>query len=151
MQSLNPKKVKLILEEIAQWASQRTDITALALVGSWARGTARVGSDIDLMFLTASPSSFRRDETWVNQIQWAVVDAEVDGWKDKDYGVIWSRHVYLDDENEIEFGFGVPSWASIDPIDPGTFRVMSDGCQILYDPDHWLSKLIDKVKPTHNS
>jgi uncharacterized protein len=109
MQSLNPKKVKLILEEIAQWASQRTDITALALVGSWARGTARVGSDIDLMFLTASPSSFRRDETWINQIQWAVVDAEVDGWKDKDYGVIWSRHVYLDDETEIEFGFGVPS------------------------------------------
>jgi predicted nucleotidyltransferase len=62
MQSLTSEKVNLILEEVAQWASRRTDIAAAALVGSWARGAARVDSDIDLMFLAANPASFRQHE-----------------------------------------------------------------------------------------
>jgi uncharacterized protein len=148
MQPHNTEKVNLILEEVAQWASHRTDISAAALVGSWARGAARVDSDIDLMFLVANPASFRQDEEWINEIQWAVVDAEIDDWKDQDYGVIWSRHVYFNNETEIEFGFGFPSWASVNPVDSGTFRVVSDGCRILYDPANLLSKLIDKVKST---
>jgi uncharacterized protein len=151
MQSLNSEKVNLILEEVTQWASGRTDIAAAALVGSWARGAARIDSDIDLMFLAANPASFRQHEEWVNEIQWAVVDAEIDEWEDKDYGVIWSRHIHLNNEIQIEFGFGFPSWASVDPVDTGTFRVMNDGCSILYDPENLLSKLIDKVKATQNS
>jgi uncharacterized protein len=148
MQPLNTETVNLILEEVTQWASHRTDIAAAALVGSWARGAARVDSDIDLMFLAANPASFRQDERWINEIQWAVVDAEIADWKDQDYGVIWSRHVYLNNETEIEFGFGFPSWASVNPVDAGTFRVVSDGCRILYDSANLLSKLIDKVKST---
>jgi uncharacterized protein len=148
MQFLNSKKVNLILEEVTQWASGRDDIAAAALVGSWARGVARVDSDIDLMFLSAHPESFRHHEEWVNEIQWSVVGAEIDRWEDKDYGVIWSRHVYLDNESEVEFGFGFSSWASVNPVDIGTFRVVSDGCRILYDPENLLCKLINKVKPT---
>jgi predicted nucleotidyltransferase len=148
MQPLNTEKVNSILEEVTQWASHRTDIAAAALVGSWARGAARVDSDIDLMFLAANPASFRQDEKWINEIQWEVVDAEIDSWKDQDYGVIWSRHVYLNKETKIEFGFGFPAWASVNPVDAGTFRVVSDGCRILYDPANLLSKLIDKVKST---
>jgi uncharacterized protein len=143
--SLNSKKVNLILEEVTQWASRRNDITAAALVGSWARGAARVDSDIDLMFLVANPTSFRQHQEWVNEIQWAVIDAEIDRWEDKDYGVIWSRHVHLNREIEVEFGFGLPSWASINPVDAGTFRVVSDGCRILYDPENLLCKLVDQV------
>ncbi|MEM9484640.1 MAG: nucleotidyltransferase domain-containing protein [Cyanobacteria bacterium P01_F01_bin.116] len=45
---------KLILEEVTQWASFRTDIVAAALGGSWARGTAWVNSDIDLMLLVTA-------------------------------------------------------------------------------------------------
>jgi hypothetical protein len=103
------------------------------------------------MFLAVNPALFRQDEKWVNEIQWAVVEARISNWKDEDYGVIWSRHVYLDNETEIEFGFGFPSWASVSPVDEGTFRVMSDGCRILYDPENLLSKLVDKVKSTQNS
>lgn len=146
MRSLNTDKVKLILEKVVQWASHRTDIFAVALVGSWARGAARADSDIDLMFLTDAPSAFRQDETWINEIKWKTVDAEIANWKDEDYGVIWSRHVYFSNGAEIEFGFGFPSWASINPIDAGTFRVVNDGCQILYDPENLLSQLIDQVQ-----
>jgi predicted nucleotidyltransferase len=150
MKPFNTETVNLILEEVTQWASHRPDISAAALVGSWARGEARVDSDIDLMFVAADPVSFRQDEKWLHEIQWAVVDAEIDDWKDKDYGVIWSRHVFLDNETEIEFGFGLPSWASVNPVDAGTFRMVSEGCRILYDAENLLGKLIDKVKSTQN-
>jgi predicted nucleotidyltransferase len=146
MQPLNTERVNLILEEVTQWVSHRTDINGAALVGSWARGVARADSDIDLMFLATPPAWFRQDDKWLNEIQWAVVDAEIDDWKDRDYGVIWSRYVYLDNETEIEFGFGFLSWASVNPVDAGTSRVVSDGCRILYDPEELLSKLITKVK-----
>ncbi len=151
MQPLNTERVNLILKEVTQWVTHRTDIAAAALVGSWARGAARVDSDIDLMFLAANPASFRQDEKWINEIQWAVVDAEIDYWEDEDYGVIWSRHVYLDNEIETEIEFGFPSWASVSPVDAGTFRVVSDGCRIVYDPENLLSQLIDKVKSTQDS
>jgi uncharacterized protein len=145
---LNAEKVKIVLKEVTRWASHRTDIAAMALVGSWAREAARVDSDIDLMFLTDSPSLFRLDKKWIDEIQWAIIGGEIDDWQDQDYGVVWSRHVYLDDGTEIEFSFGSPSWASVDLIDPGTFRVVSDGCQILYDPKDLLGKLIDKIRST---
>ncbi|MDJ0707243.1 MAG: nucleotidyltransferase domain-containing protein [Leptolyngbyaceae cyanobacterium MO_188.B28] len=151
MQPLNTKRINLILEEVTQWASQRNDIAAVALVGSWARGAARVDSDIDSMLLVTNPVSFRQDEKWIDEIHWSAVNAEVDNWKDKDYGVIWSRHVYLDDATEIEFGVGPRSWASVNPIDLGTFRVVNDGCQILYDPENLLSVLIYRVKSAQAS
>jgi uncharacterized protein len=154
MRPLSTESVNLILAEVTQWASRRTDIVAAALVGSWARGAARLDSDIDLMFLAANPASFRQDEKWTNEIQWAVIDAEIDAWEDKDYGVIWSRHLYLnsylDREIEVEFSFGLPCWASVHPIDAGTLRVVSDGCRILYDPEKLLSNLIDKVQSIQN-
>lgn len=150
MQISNTEKVKLIIEKVTQWASHRTDLIAVALVGSWARGLARIDSDIDLMFLTANSSSFRQDETWMNEISWAIISAEIDDWEDKDYGILWSRHIYLDDKTVIEFSFGFPSWASVDPIDAGTFRVINDGCQILYDPKNVLSQLVNKIRSLQN-
>jgi uncharacterized protein len=150
MQPLNAEKIKLILEQVAWWAACRADIAAVVLVGSWARGAARVDSDVDLMILTNSPTVFRQDETWINEIRWTSIDVEIDDWEDKDYGAVWSRHIYLNDETEIEFSFGFLSWASIEPVDAGTFRVISDGCQILYDPEGLLRKLISAVKSIKN-
>lgn len=150
MQHPNAEKIKLIFEAVAQWASRQADIAAVALVGSWARGAARVDSDIDLMILTDSLTLFRQDEKWVNEIRWADMNAEIAAWEDKDYGVVWSRHVCLNDETEIEFSFGSLSWASVEPVDAGTFRVISDGCRILYDPKGLLRELIATVKSIQN-
>ena len=71
----------------------RRDILALALVGSWARGEARTNSDIDLMFLTEQPLLFRKNAAWLKEIDWD--DRQIERWEDKDYGAVWSRHVYL--------------------------------------------------------
>jgi uncharacterized protein len=145
MSSIQVEKVNLILTKIVEWATNRKDISALVLVGSWSRGTARFDSDIDLCFLTPNPSGFRDSETWIEEIDWEAIGCKVGDWEDKDYGLVWSRHIYLEDKTEIEFGFSMPSWASIDPIDEGTFRVISDGCRILYDPENTLARLIDAV------
>ena len=143
---LHSEKVNAILTEVIKWASNRLDISAVALVGSWARGTARADSDIDLMFLTPNPSSFQNSLVWIDEINWESIGCEIEKWKDEEYGLVWSRHIYFKDEIEIEFSFGLTSWAFTEPIDRGTFRVVSDGFCILYDPKNLMNKLLDKVQ-----
>lgn len=146
MLSPQAEKVELILSEVVNWARSCTSVYAISLVGSWARGTARIDSDIDLMVLSLNPSSFRKNETWLSQINWQRIGSFVEDWKDADYGLVWSRHVYLEDETEIEFGFGSLTWASLNPIDAGTLRVVSDGCRILDDPEKLMTRLLAEVK-----
>ena len=42
-----------IIEALRQWAQKETSIESVILVGSWARGTNRPDSDMDLCILTA--------------------------------------------------------------------------------------------------
>jgi uncharacterized protein len=146
MRSTQAKKVESILAEVIEWAGQSADISAVSLVGSWARGTARKDSDIDLMLLSSNPSKFRNSEDWINQIDWGKAGSKVKAWKDDDYGLAWSRHICLEDKTKIECSFGYLSWASTNPIDAGTCRVVSDGCRILYDPEELMAKLVSKIK-----
>ena len=46
---------------------------------------------------------------------------------------------------EIEFGFVRPGWASVDPVDPGTARVVADGCSPVHDPLAAFTRLIAAV------
>jgi predicted nucleotidyltransferase len=52
------------LAQVTAWAAAQRDIVAVALVGSHARGTARPGSDVDLVILTATPERFLADTAW---------------------------------------------------------------------------------------
>jgi hypothetical protein len=143
---LTVARVESILAEVARWAHKGNSISAMALVGSWARGAARDDSDIDLVLLTPDPLWFRQNDRWPNEIDWHNIGSEPATWRDADYGPLWSRHLQLADGTEIEFGFGPLTWASVDPIDPGTFQVISDGCRILYDPQGLLEELIKQVE-----
>lgn len=138
------KQVEQIVQQATQWAIGHQLILAMALVGSQARGTARAESDIDLMLLSKQPLFFRTSTDWLYEIDWG--DRRIESWRDKDYGAVWSRHIYLDAGNtgctEVEFSFGQPAWASIAPTDPGTQRVVRDGCHILYDPEERLTQLV---------
>ena len=142
MTQLQLENLETILAKITHWAARCHDIMAVALVGSYARGTARADSDIDLMFLTYKPSCFRQNTSWMEEIN---LGAKIDKWKDANYGEVWSRHVYLEDETEIEFSFGLPLWASVNPVDSGTFNVVNDGCRILYDSKGLLKKLLAQI------
>lgn len=130
-----------LLAQIIAWGRADASLRALALVGSHARGAARPDSDVDLVCLVRDPAAFR-DAAWVSQIVWG---APVEGWHDRDYGALWSRHVQVAGAPEVEMGFAPLSWANTQPVDPGTQQVMSDGHRILYDPDGRLSRLAAAV------
>jgi hypothetical protein len=139
------KKFQHILTEVSNWATRRSEITAAALVGDWASAPAPMDAGIDLMFLTVSPSLFRQDHNWINEIPWSIIDTKIQNWQDRDRGMVWSRHISLEDGTEVEFSFGFPSWAAIDFLNFGTAQVISSGCKILYDPENLLGQLINKL------
>jgi len=126
-----------VIKLIVDWVQTELHVHAIALVGSLARGLARENSDIDLVLLVTDPLSFRVETAW-----FAAIGIRPVRWRDEDYGAVWSRRVWLEDNGgEIEFSFALPTWADVDPIDPGTLRVMSGGYRILCDPNAILSRL----------
>ncbi|MGB3655303.1 MAG: nucleotidyltransferase domain-containing protein [Rivularia sp. (in: cyanobacteria)] len=132
--------ISAILEKVANWAEIRSEILALALVGSYARGEAKPNSDIDLMVITSNTEFFRQNHNWIHEINWESINYKILTFNDAQYGVVWSRHIYLSSLNnefnniKVEISFGLPTWASVNPIDSGTFNVVSRGCKIIYDP-----------------
>ena len=134
-------EVDHLLVTASRWASGEPDITALGLAGSWARGTASMSSDVDLVVLTTSPDSCIRSEEWLGDFGDPPV-VRTQEWG----GVLTERRVRLESGLEVEFGFTMPVWAAVAPVDAGTRRVVSDGLRPLYDPVGCLAKLIAEVR-----
>ena len=125
-----------IIETVTAWAHTRPDIQGVVVVGSWARGTATMSSDIDIVLLTTDVATYIVSTGW-----WGFLDrAELIATRQ--WGPLTERRVALPSGLEIEFGIVPPSWASIDPPDPGTVRVVGDGLRIIYDPDGVLRALV---------
>jgi nucleotidyltransferase-like protein len=133
-----------VVSEVTRWAEARGGVQALGLVGSWARGQARADSDIDLIVLAAKPERYR-ESAWLDELDWSRVGAKPATWTDETYGAVWSRRVLLDDGTEVEFSFGSPSWAAVDPFDAGTRRVLSGGCRVLHDPEGLLHGALRRI------
>ena len=114
------------------------------MVGSRARGTERENSDIDLVVLADAPNAYRSDMHWLRAIDWPA-DGRVSRWSDENYGVVWSRRIWIAANLEIEISFAPLSWADVAPLDAGTSRVVSDGCRILFDPDGYFERLTEAI------
>jgi len=118
--------VQQFLRDFREWASIEHEIEAVALVGSHARDTARVDSDVDLVILTSS-SSYLNDPSWVLRF------GSISDVRNEDYGAVQSIRVHYADGLEVEFGFAASSWADTEPIDAGTAEVVAGGMVILLD------------------
>jgi hypothetical protein len=141
-------RIEHTIRIILAWATAQPKIRAVALVDSHARGAARWDSDIDLVLLVVDPQGFRTDTTWIVQIEWQALDSYPQKWQDEDYGAAWSRRIWpAADSRQVELTFAPLSWANVDPPDTGTRRVISGGCQILYDPDRLLVRLCEAIDP----
>ena len=103
----------------------------MALVGSWARGSARDDSDVDLVVLIET-----ENDDWVAEL---APGAEL--VRRRDWGPITERRLRLPSGLEVEVGLATPSWAAIDPVDAGTRRVVADGLRAVYDPQRLLAEL----------
>ncbi|HZQ06850.1 MAG TPA: nucleotidyltransferase domain-containing protein [Anaerolineae bacterium] len=131
--------VEAFLFQVRAWAEQQQDISGVLLVGSYARGTARADSDVDLMILTVKP------ERYLNAIAFAERFGPVSKWEKEDWGKVTSLRIWYEDGLEVEYGIAGPNWVA-QPLDPGTLRVVSDGARIVFDRDGSLACLESKTK-----
>lgn len=125
-----------IIEAVTAWTDTRPDIRGVVVVGSWARGTATMSSDIDIVLLTSDPATYIVSTGWWGFLGQAELIAT------RQWGPLTERRVALPSGLEIEFGIAPLSWASIDPPDPGTVRLVRDGLQIIDDPEGLLRALV---------
>ncbi|MBJ2122469.1 nucleotidyltransferase domain-containing protein [Arthrobacter sp. MSA 4-2] len=115
-----------IIREVAAWAEQETQVRAVALVGSYARGAERMASDVDLMVLGDTPETLE-DAHWFEQLR---PGARL--IRSKASGPVRERRYRLSSGLIVELGIAPSSWADV-PLDEGTRRVLGDGHRILYD------------------
>lgn len=66
--------------------------------------------------------------------------------KTAEWGALVERRLLLASGIEIEFGFVAPSWASTAPIEPGTLRVVANGCGPIHDPNGRIAALIEAAE-----
>ncbi|HWX95679.1 MAG TPA: nucleotidyltransferase domain-containing protein [Solirubrobacteraceae bacterium] len=128
-------EVQRLLTVTVEWASRRSDVRGVALVGSWARGTAEMGSDVDLVVLTFHVDRYAADEEWTRDLG-AEAILRTAAW-----GAVTERRVRAASGLEIELNLAPPHWAAIYPIDPGTRSVVAGGMRVLHDPDGLLRAL----------
>jgi predicted nucleotidyltransferase len=127
--------VEDVLDRIAGWARERPDVKALALVGSYARGAAEEGSDVDIVLLTDDPAGYLDTETWARELG---AEGAV-GTRRR--GALTERRLTLPTGVEVEVGVALPAWARTNPVDPGTREVLQGGIRALHDPEGLLEGL----------
>ncbi len=127
------------LKALVGWASERSDIFAVGLAGSHARSAARPDSDVDVVIVATDPGAFFSNAGWMERF--GVVSA----FQDEDWGRLRSRRVHYATGIEVEFGFTAADWARIDPVDPGTRKVVAGGFRCLYDAEGILRRLVATV------
>jgi len=125
--------IRVFLDVFIAWASDRSDVQAIALVGSYARGEARDDSDIDLVLLTDEPQKYLDD------IQWTERFGSVEKHQTEDYGKLISIRVWYQNGTEVEYGITTPDWAAV-PLDAGTREVILGSMIVLFERGILLSR-----------
>ena len=126
------KRVDQFVKEYTQWVTKQGNIQAVALVGSYARGTATESSDVDLVVLANEPALYLQERAWTHLFG-NVVNQQVE-----EYGKVTSLRVQYADGLEVEYGLTDASWATA-PVDQGTREVVSAGMKVLFERTPLLS------------
>jgi uncharacterized protein len=125
--------IETLLDRVLTWAAGRQDVRGVALVGSYARGTARPDSDVDLVLLAERPDLLVRDTAWLSDF------GRVSRFTVEDWGRVTALRAWYAGGLEVEFGLATVDWAT--RPDPGTLRVVSDGFRVLLDRDGAFARL----------
>lgn len=64
-----------MVDVVTRWAAEREDVRGVMVVGSWARGTARMDSDVDVVVLTDNPR-YAEPDVWTGLLGGDVVRLE---------------------------------------------------------------------------
>jgi predicted nucleotidyltransferase len=137
------EKAQRRLQQLRLWASERDDVRALVLVGSFARGEARPDSDLDVVLVTNNQHAYLDNTDWVSAF------GRVGRVELEPYGTVTSVRAFYDDGLEIEFGIAPASWAA-KPFDAGTEQVARQGIVVLLDRDGHATDLANAVAQRPN-
>ena len=114
------------IDAVKQWGEECEFVKAVILVGSYARGTNKADSDIDLCILSDNKSYIVSSPDIFNQFgSFSKFDIEY-------YGACTSIRVWYDNGLEVEYGIVDESWIS-KPLDSGTNQVLHDGYKVIVD------------------
>ena len=127
-----PERVERLLHQVVAWAAEQEGVKAVVLVGSYARGTARADSDVDLVLLVDDPGRFTQSQGW------SAVFGPVERVKKESWGKVTSFRVWYPGGLQVEFAVASSDWARL-PLDEGSARVLRDGFRAVYDPGHLFS------------
>ena len=121
------RAVNAVVGHAAQWAKSQPDVSTVVVVGSYSYGRPRMGSDVDLVVLSRRTAEHLVDLAFIEKIAPGGRVIRRDQW-----GAMSERRVRLANGLVVEFGLTTPDWAAL-PLDPGTAKVLSDGCKIVVD------------------
>lgn len=127
--------IKSFLAQLISWVQRQDNIQAVAVVGSYARGSAHEDSDIDIMIITKDPQKYIDDEKWIH------IFGDVEKIENEVWTQVKTKRVFYKDGREVEFNFDNETWVKTRPIDSGTKRVITDGMQIVLDKEGMLEDL----------
>ncbi len=126
------------INQVIDWAKSEEGVLGVALVGSHARGEARLDSDIDFVIISSDPCRYVDDSSWICSF------GEIKSCKTEDWGILTSLRVFFIDGLEVEFGLSSLEWVAIPP-ESGTAEVVADGMKILLDANGLLARLQEEV------
>jgi uncharacterized protein len=127
------EEVQSVLNRVRTWAAAHDDVRGVVIVGSWARETARMDSDVDIVVLTDT-SAHAHSGVWTQLLGGSVIREQL-------WGPLQEVRLRLPSGFEVEIGVVPLSWADTNPVDAGTYRVINDGHRIVYDPNGVLATL----------
>lgn len=134
-------EVRELFERAGDWAARKPDVVAIGLAGSWARGDARMDSDVDLILLTTAKQGYFDNEAWMRDLGGLGI-IRTEQWGP----TMTERRFVLPSGLEVEAGIAPPIWAATDPVDPNLPPIVRDGFRILYDPERILSRLLEACR-----
>ena len=131
------KESQSFLDHFKIWAENQDNIVGIVLVGSYARGTAREDSDVDLVILAKDPTIYLKNIDWILTFG----DINEEKTEDEDWGILQTKRVFYKNGLEVEYGITSPEWA----VDDGAKEVMQDGAKLLLDKSGSLQKIINSI------
>lgn len=138
---MTPAQAERLIAAFEAWSKRTPDCRALALAGSWARGQARLDSDLDLIAVMLNPDAYTAAPDWLLACLEHYGFTAATSPSLETYGVARSWRVEAEPAVELELTLVNLDWASTSPVDPGTQRIVSDGIRILADKDGLLAAL----------
>lgn len=125
---------KKFLSDLKEYAESASHIESVLIVGSYARGTNKENSDLDIVIITSNKSRMIANQDFTQNF------GKVYKQQTEHYGACTSIRVWYTDGKEVEFGIVEPSWISM-PLDSGTCKVLSDGYKIIIDKKRYFEDL----------